>query len=616
LAAGAARLLAHALTVVDTGTANTDVLVISNNAKNAGATTNGFNGQNISSTGYETVRLSSGDTANAVASTIGTLTITADSATANTALTLSGLNAINITAITTNSTGLLTIDASGITNDNSAALLTIGGTTSSAGGTQSITDSTGNDTITVGNFAATIRAGLGADTLVGGSAADSILGEAGADVITSNGGNDTLFGGDGNDTITAGVGTQNINGDAGDDRVVIAGNLTDGDTISGGTGTDTYVTSAPILANYAGVTEFEIIEFSAAVTQNMARYTGTTFIRADMAAAAALTLTGASASLTELRLINGSTASFALNTGTAADTLTIGAQTNAGTTAATLTVNDIETLNVNAGAITTAGTAFTIGGLNAIQASTINISGVQNTSLTIAANAAETGTGSTARTITVAAGNSAGTVVFNGATALATQSLAVTGSASAANTITGGAGADTITGGSGNDSITGGLLADTITLGIGTDTINYNAQSQSATVTAYGGQTITTADIVTGLGIGDRWTFLGAAASNNAYTNVGAAADGIFVTAVNVAGLAGAGVLVANGAALERGNYNTLTGAWAQSTTGSDLLFVYDQDGANATTSYQAILFVGSGTAGIGATNAAFAAPNVQITFA
>jgi hypothetical protein len=121
---------------------------------------------------------------------------------------------------------------------------------------------------------------------------------------------------------------------------------------------------------------------------------------------------------------------------------------------------------------------------------------------------------------------------------------------------------------------------------------------------------------VTGVAVGDIWTLLGTAVTNNAYTAVGAAADGTFVTALNIGGLTGAGTLVANGAALERGNYNTLTGGWTQSTTGSDLLFAYDQNGATAATSFQAVIFAGSGAAGIGATNATFTNNNVQLILA
>lgn len=114
------------------------------------------------------------------------------------------------------------------------------------------------------------------------------------------------------------------------------------------------------------------------------------------------------------------------------------------------------------------------------------------------------------------------------------------------------------------------------------------------------------------------FSFLGAAALNNAYASGDPAVNGVFVTALNIGGLTGAGTLVNNGAAVERGRYNSLTGGWTQSTTGADPLFVYDKDGATATTYYQTILFAGVGSAGVGATNALFngVTNSVNIAFA
>jgi hypothetical protein len=117
---------------------------------------------------------------------------------------------------------------------------------------------------------------------------------------------------------------------------------------------------------------------------------------------------------------------------------------------------------------------------------------------------------------------------------------------------------------------------------------------------------------------GDIWSLLGTAGAT-VYTGVGAVAGGIFVTATNTSGLTAAATLVNNGAAVERGSYNVATGAWTAggaSATGSDILFVFDTDGATATTVYRGVVMQGAFTAfnnaaTLGAINSTFGAANV-----
>jgi|GEM_PF-2021407 len=115
----------------------------------------------------------------------------------------------------------------------------------------------GSDTIYTGNGNDVIWAGIAANTLTAGpdwidsgAGNDLIYGSTGADTIFAGSGNDTIHGGDGNDYIHAGNstglfdGSESIDAGAGDDYIFFdylsGGNLTtNGDTVNGGTGTDT-----------------------------------------------------------------------------------------------------------------------------------------------------------------------------------------------------------------------------------------------------------------------------------------------------------------------------------------------------------------------------------------
>ena len=93
------------------------------------------------------------------------------------------------------------------------------------------------DTLTgVANMNNTIIGGDGNDNIIGGEQADSIRGDEGSDVINAGSGNDTVLGGGGDDTIYGGwdndflhggTGTDSLFGDAG------------ADTLEGGDGNDT-----------------------------------------------------------------------------------------------------------------------------------------------------------------------------------------------------------------------------------------------------------------------------------------------------------------------------------------------------------------------------------------
>jgi Ca2+-binding RTX toxin-like protein len=98
---------------------------------------------------------------------------------------------------------------------------------------QSLTGTSGNDTL---------AGGEGQDSIFGLGGNDSLLGGPGNDLVEGGGGDDSLIGGDGNDAVWGGDGNDYIEGNAGDDGGLDASSYLSGgagaDTISGGDGSD------------------------------------------------------------------------------------------------------------------------------------------------------------------------------------------------------------------------------------------------------------------------------------------------------------------------------------------------------------------------------------------
>lgn len=485
-------ILGAAFTVTDTGTATTDTVTINNVARNSGANLDVFAGNNLTPTGYENVVISTGSGTGNAEQDIATLTITPDLVSANVSLTVSGPSAFHVdTSLTTTSTGLLTVNAAGLTAQTAGtATLTIDATSQGTGGTASITGSAGDDLIVVGNFASTIIGGAGNDTLTGGTAADNLQGGDGIDTISDGGGNDIISGGAGNDVITISGTSVNVDAGDGDDTVNADATLTSGDTVNGGAGNDTLAIDAAATAESSqGVTNFEFLRADTALTQDMVQFTTNAgFTRLISNVAGNVTFNNVAATTTELRALThdgGDTLTFDRLLDNATNEVTIGAFTNVATTFDTLVADDEETINIVAGGITTAGTAFTITTMTAADLVTLNVSGATAFTTTIGATATALAT--------VNASANTGAVVISATNA--TSNVTMTGSATAASTLTGGTGADVITGGSGADSLTGGANADTISGGSGADTIIGGSGSDSLT----GGEGI---DSITG-GLGN-----------------------------------------------------------------------------------------------------------------
>lgn len=103
-----------------------------------------------------------------------------------------------------------------------------------------------------------LNGGIGADTIHGNGGNDTVNGNDGNDMLFGDADNDTLNGGAGDDALDGGTGTDVLNGGAGNDTLV------NGETLSGGLGSDTYVINA-----WAALTVTE--SFDAAVNNDIVR---------------------------------------------------------------------------------------------------------------------------------------------------------------------------------------------------------------------------------------------------------------------------------------------------------------------------------------------------------
>ncbi|WP_325099752.1 calcium-binding protein, partial [Aquamicrobium zhengzhouense] len=185
-------------------------------------------------------------------------------------------------------------------------------------------------------------------------------------------------------------------------------------------------------------------------------------------------------------------------------------------------------------------------------AGTVNIT---TTALAVAANAS------------VDASAATGAFTFNAAAAT-NNGLAITGSSSAVNNITGSGQADVITGGAGADTLTGGAGADTLTGGAGNDQFRFAAGDTGATAL----------DWITDLNLGSN--VVGGQADTLAFQNAGATATVVALTSGQQTTVSAAADLAA--AALAVAAIANADGATVQFTYGADTFIFHNVDG-NAT---------------------------------
>ena len=386
-----------------------------------------------------------------------TLTVSGVSKATNVATTIAGVETLNIVAASDSTLGLLTATSATTVNVSGSGALTVVDNLATATTLNAATNTGGVD----------VGFGVGAVTATGGTGDDTFAFTAAGSVSTSGGAGDDTFEFDGTATLTA------------------------DDTVNGGDGTDTLVSTqdelqALSVPSTIVLQNFEVIEVSdaldadglttASVQAGISTVTladglaadatitmeaGAKTVNIDVALGAVLTVTDTGSATTDtLRLdntaatatdafdgqnliINGyetvtiDSGDFAAVTGN----IDIGTITINADTGGTARVNFVGAEDVDAGAITAA--VIDASGLASGKALTMGAAAVSVTSI-IGGSGNDTLVGDTSSNISGGAGN---------------------------DTITGGATNDTISGGDGNDSITSGAGNDSVTAGNGNDTL-------------------------------------------------------------------------------------------------------------------------------------------------
>jgi Ca2+-binding RTX toxin-like protein len=570
-----------AITVDAAGTGTADSLSIIHGAASA---VNSLNGQDLTSTDFETVTITTTGTGAAGNQSVGAISMTA-SVGGTAALVIAGSNQLTTGVIT--ATGG-SISAAGMTASTNGLIMVTGQNSAS-----SITGSSVDDTL------------FGAMTT---AISQTIDGGAGNDNITAGAGNDTILGGAGDDTINGGAGNDNINGGAGNDRVVISAdaNLNSADVIAGGDGTDTLAFTAVMTdgaATFQAISGFEVLELasggSATVTMsNFVNNQGFTRIDFGQGGGGTLTVNNVANAVTDIRLLadsTGDTLAFDRLIDSSSNSVTIsGRAAIAGITQ--LTINDEETVSysgLNAAADVTI-TTLVAGDLKDLIVSGDGDFIVTNalTATQIRSVNASTSTGAVtflASNSVVAVTATAGSGVFTFTGGMVADTI--TGGA-AGDVLNGGSGADIINSGAGNDNVTGGLGADVINVGTGTDIVTLVASGSSSslgtaasTVTAIA---ITGADVITGMAAGD---IIAATVAN--YTAAGDGTTTTFLTAAATTALT-----ADNGANLMRGSWiaDTVTGSgtFVFNASGADTMYTYDADGTDNVLAFQSVILIGT----------------------
>jgi len=162
--------------------------------------------------------------------------------------------------------GTDTLDFSGSSNDLTVDLNTIGNQTVNA-----------NLILNLNNQQVeNVNSGSGGDIISGNSLDNILNGGSGDDVLNGNNGNDTLNGGDGNDTLVTSLGVDTLDGGADDDQLIITGDHTAGDVITGGTGINIFIfqpgTSGALKLVSNGQDTLDFSLFDSAITIDLNNY--------------------------------------------------------------------------------------------------------------------------------------------------------------------------------------------------------------------------------------------------------------------------------------------------------------------------------------------------------
>ena len=467
-------------------------------------------------------------------------------------LTISGDSLVTASGITTKTTGVVTINGSaGLTLAATIGTLTTGGSV--------VNNSTG--TVTLGSGTTT----AGIDTAVaytGGAGKDVLSIGATTKAITLGGGDDTL-------SMTGaafGTGGSVDAGDGTGDRLVMA--------------SADAATASASAAFEAKISNFEVISLgatAAAATDvvDVANLDDISTIRsAGVVATGTLTVNNLQA-INSFTLTAAANDAVALNLATAigtSDVVNVALSASAGfANAGTITIANVETVNV-----TTSDTSVSTDLTPVITAFTAPIIAAAATSVVVTGNAGLDLTGSSLLAVTsldasavtgfVAADgtNAAGAVTYT--TGLVTGSITVkggagddvlnavgattsgktvtifgnggndtiTGSASRANSLSGGAGDDTLTGGTAADTLDGGDGADRIVLGGGLDVVTGGAGKDTFVVT-HSSTTSAAYGRVTDAATADKIEFADRGTETFASTKIALAATASFADYLNAA---------------------------------------------------------------------------------
>ena len=566
------------------GAATNDTLTIVNGTTSA---TNVLGGAPLTSTGFETLTINTTGTGVAGAQTVGAITATAST---------NGVPNIVITGSNQLTTGVVT---------NTSGTITAAGMSRAAG-------EGGLIMVTGQNTASSITGSAGDDTLFGAitsAVSQNLSGGAGNDSIVAGSGNDTITGGAGSDTITGGAGNDNIDGGADNDRYIVAsGTLTSADTIRGGDGTDTLAFAALLAADNAAdvlqsVSGFEVLEVTAAASRTITLSSfinNQTLSRVDLAdmGGNTLTVSNAAAAVTEVRLVTGAAGdslSFSRLVNAANSSLTISSRTDLETNDfGSITASEEETINISG---SSAANDFHGTTLTAADLTRLVITGDADVRFDNALGAtivsAVDASGSTGYN-EIHATNNVVSVTFSAGSGNSEFTGGLVGDVmnggAGVDTLIGGAGSDTINGGAGSDSIQGGTGADVINVGSGTaDILWFGADGDTGTLTSVAGAiSLTGVDIVTGMGNGDTIQLSGLG-----YATAGGAAGATqFVATFSTSTLA------ENSGVVLRGSWAAGTtvgsGTFIANAVGADTLFIVDANQATNTSSYEAIVLVGT----------------------
>ncbi len=350
-------------------------------------------------------------------------------------------------------------------------------------GDGTITGTSGNDLINLGNGDNTVNALGGNDVVNGGAGDNTINGGAGNDFLDGAGGNDDIDGGSGNDIIFGGSGDDTLLGNTGDD--LISGG-SGNDLIDGGTGND--------LAVFDG--SGNASNFSISVT-------GTGTVNATAAGLGIDTLLN----IEGVQLIGGS-GNNTLTGWSGNDFLTGGAGND--TLIGGLGIDTVvETYASGNNTILLTNTSLKINGI-----SDASLNGIEQAQLTAG----------TDNDILDATAFSLGTVTLN--------------AGGGNDTLWGGTKNDILDGGNGNDTLIGGLGTDKLTGGVGSDRFTFDTNT-AFSATTIGNDTITDFNFSEDFIVLDRTTF--SAFTTTAATATGKAIDPNEFSVITTGGATAAG---------------------------------------------------------------------------